>query len=86
MQGEVRRAVLLEGRAELPVTADVDGTRITLPDRRPDTLVPVVALEMDGDYRVRDGDVVGAEYPSSLIAERAACNGYKFTPIGWMAI
>lgn len=84
LQGKVRRAHLMAGGADLTVTTDGDWTRITVPDRRPDGLVPVVALEMDGAYQVKDADVIASEVNSSLIAERAKCWECKYTPIGWM--
>lgn len=84
LQGKVRRAVLLDGGAELPVDTEGDWTRITLPQVKPGSLVPVVSLEMDGEYRVKDADVIAAHLPSSLIAERAACENCKLAPIGWM--
>ena len=84
LQGKVRGARLLDGGTNLAVAQDGDWTRITLPDRRPDALVPVVALDMDGDYRVKDADIIAAETPSTVIAERAKCNGCTFTPVGWM--
>jgi len=84
LQGNVRRARLLSGAGDLAVVRAGDWTRITLPDRRPDGLVPVVSLEMDGPYSVSDGEIIAAETSSSLIAERARCTACKLTPIGWM--
>jgi alpha-L-fucosidase len=84
LQGKVRRALLLDGGMELTVTVDGNWTRITLPDGRPDSLVPVVSLDMDGEYGVKDSDVITAEQPSFLIAERATCTGCKLAAVGWM--
>ena len=82
--GKVRAAKLLDDDMPLSVASENGWTTVTLPERKPDSIVPVILLEMEGDYTARNAIGVNPNFASTLIAERAKCTGCSIEDVAWM--
>ncbi|MDO6487557.1 alpha-L-fucosidase [Colwellia sp. 6_MG-2023] len=59
-------------------------TSFTLPEDKPDTLVPVIVVELDGEPKVDDTPGIDPNIRTTLNSAFATCNGCKNTEIRWM--
>ena len=60
--GKVRAAKLLDDDMPLSVASENGWTTVTLPERKPDSIVPVILLEMEGDYMARNATGVNPNF------------------------
>ena len=59
-------------------------TRFELPADKPDTLVPVIVVELSGTPEVDDTPGIDPNIETSLNAAFATCNGCEYSEIRWM--
>jgi len=59
-------------------------SRFTLPEHKPNVLVPVIAVELDGTPEVTKVSGVDPSIRTTLNSAFATCNGCKNTEIRWM--
>jgi alpha-L-fucosidase len=83
LKTKVKSARLAGGDA-LPLQTSAEAVTITLPDKRPDTLVPVVQLELEGSPEASRGQFVLTGYRQKLDAPVATLQDCKHTKVRWM--
>ncbi|MGJ8691844.1 MAG: alpha-L-fucosidase [Thalassotalea sp.] len=59
-------------------------TSFSLPNHKPDTLVPVIVVELNGEPKVDDTPGIDPHIRTTLNSAFATCNGCKNTEIRWM--
>ena len=74
----------LAGTVELVVQSSPDKVLITLPEKRPDTLIPVVRLDLEGPPEADRGQYVLNGYRQTLDAPVARLVGCEHVKVRWM--
>jgi alpha-L-fucosidase len=78
------KSAQLTGGGELTVKTAPDSLLITLPAKRPDTLIPVVRLELDGPPVASRDPYILNGYRQTLDAPVAKLEGCSHTKVRWM--
>lgn len=84
IKSKVGSARMLVGGTPLPVSVDNGWVTITLPEAAPGGLFPVVELEIPELGQVDDITALQTGFDTTLIAERANCDGCTVKDISWM--